>query len=201
MESYWCDNLPSFPHVPSQPILLYPMFWTCFSQCCNYTKATPFISALIISETAMLNIWHSFGSLELLDTWQGESDWAPPVCLNMLQANSGIFLFLKLSTFSVVLTCVHTVPVLLYKNKQKIEPAEVSLNTNICLTVCTVIYLGTQREVTTSLFLLAVSSPCCLCGIYRSWNSELLLWQITVAMSSYNISLFSEEGTLSVEEL
>lgn len=57
--------------VPLLPVLLlYPMFRTCFSHCCNYTKATPSISALIISTAAMLNRWQSFGRPELPETWR-----------------------------------------------------------------------------------------------------------------------------------
>lgn len=143
--------------VPLLPVLLlYPMFRTCFSHCCNYTKATPSISALIISAAAMLNRWHSFGSPELPDTWGGESNRAPPVCLNLLQANTCISLVYAQCVLLVLSLCisqrlslfadvhVQTLPALY--NKWNIKATRVGVNANICLTVCSVRRSGTHNS-------------------------------------------------------
>lgn len=47
----------------------------------------------------MLNRRGPFGSLELGDTRQGESDWAPPVCLHMLQAHGCMPLCIRSTSY------------------------------------------------------------------------------------------------------
>lgn len=139
------------------------MFRTCFSHCSNCTKVTPFISALIISTAATVNRWHPFGSLELSDTWQGESNWAPPVCLIMLRANNCMsFLFYARHFLFVLSLRIHhctplfpdtstnthsDLPSGMKWNEKKKQKN--NLNTNVCLTLCTVRCLATQKEVIT----------------------------------------------------
>lgn len=47
----------------------------------------------------MLNRRGPFGSLELGDTRQGESDWAPPVCLHTLQAHGCMPLCIRSTSY------------------------------------------------------------------------------------------------------